>query len=138
MTNGSINIDDIKGKVAGISHGSTGSLSAENITIQGNLTIVINNPTKEIIAELRKIQVPIETSDTRDHGITTQRIKETRQSINWFKDLVSRMDKKVGKPTLAIRAGNVEVSRNELFWKDAATIANEYFRKGERTHLKSG
>ena len=50
MTNGSINIDDIKGKVSGISYDSTGRLSAEVINIQGNLTIVISNPTPEVIA----------------------------------------------------------------------------------------
>jgi hypothetical protein len=78
MTNGSINIDDIKGKVSGISYGNTGSLSADVINIGGSLTININNPTAEVIAELRKIQVPIPAAGTNDQGTTTGKAKETR------------------------------------------------------------
>ena len=58
-------------------------------------------------------------------------MKETRKSIDLFKNLLSRADEKVGAPTQSIRAGNVEVSRNELFLKDAGTMAYEYGQKGD-------
>jgi hypothetical protein len=54
MGDDSVNIDNIKGKVNGVSYGSTGSLSAEVINIQGNLTIVVNNATPEVVEGLRK------------------------------------------------------------------------------------
>jgi tetratricopeptide (TPR) repeat protein len=131
MGDDSVNIDNIKGKVSGVSHGSTGSLSAEVINIQGNLTIVVNNPTPEVIAELRKIQqAPIEVLEAKDQ-VTTQKVKETRKSIDLFKNLLSRADEKVGAPTQSIRAGNVELSRDELFLKDAGTMAYEYIQKGD-------
>ncbi len=124
-----INIDDIKGKVSGISYDSTGRLSAEVINIQGNLTIVINNPTKEVIAELKKIlQAPLVGSGINDQGITTQNVKETKQSINRIKSLLSKADKRIGKPTQAIKADNVEISRKELLLKDAGTMAYEYLQ----------
>jgi tetratricopeptide (TPR) repeat protein len=131
MTNGSINIDDIKGKVSGIIHGSTGSLSADVIRIEGNLTININNPTKEIIAELKQIQqAPLEASEIKNQ-VTTHDVKETKRSINFFKNLLSEADSKVGAPTQAIRAGNLQISRNELLLKTASTMANEYLLRGE-------
>jgi tetratricopeptide (TPR) repeat protein len=131
MGDDSVNIDNIKGKVSGVSYGSTGSLTADVIRIEGNLTININNPTKEVVAELLKIrEVPIAASETKDQA-TTQKVKETRKSIDLFKNLLSQADEKVGAPTQSIRAGNVEVSRNELFLKDAGTMAYEYGQKGD-------
>jgi tetratricopeptide (TPR) repeat protein len=131
MGDDSVNIDNIKGKVSGVSYGSTGSLSADVIRIEGNLTINFNNPTKEVIGELRKIlEVPIAASEIKDQ-VTTQKIKETRKNIDLFKNLLSQADNKVGAPTQSIRAGNVELSRDELFLKDAGTMAYEYIQKGD-------
>jgi tetratricopeptide (TPR) repeat protein len=45
--------------------------------------------------------------------------------------LLSEADEKVGAPTQSIRAGNIELSREELLLKDAATMAYEYGKKGE-------
>ena len=115
-----------KGRSVGISYGGTGSLIAEVINIGGNLTINIDNPTPEVIAELRKIQhVEIKASDT------TEKVKEARQSIDWVMDLVSKVDNKVGAPIQAIRAGNMEISRNELLSKDAEAKAYEHWSKGD-------
>lgn len=132
MTDGSIKIDNIRGKVSGISYGSSGSLSADVINIQGNLTIVINNPTQEVISDLKRIQqVPLQIVDTSTTSNTTQDSKETRQSIELFKKLLLKGDDKTGTPMHSIKAGNVEISRDELLTKDAGTMAYEYIMRGD-------
>jgi hypothetical protein len=42
--------------------------------------------------------------------------------------LLSKADKRIGKPTQAIKADNVEISRKELLLKDAGTMAYEYLQ----------
>lgn len=128
MSGGSIDIDDIQGDVSGVTIGSTGSLSAKRIIVRGN---VINNvnPTSEVMAELRKI---LEGSQIENQVVTRPELEEIKDVIKWFMNLITnKTDKKIGRETQTIKAGNLQVSRNELLLKEANLKAYEHWQKGE-------
>ncbi|MDQ6865242.1 MAG: tetratricopeptide repeat protein [Thermoproteota archaeon] len=119
MSDGSIDIDDTQGDVSAIIKDIMGSIDAKIINVGGNL--VINNSTTKERATLKKIQdLSTETNAIEKGIITREEFNALQRAITEIKNLLER------NQAYSIKAGNVQVSRNELSLKEILLKGNEY------------
>ena len=112
MANDSIDIDDTKGDVSGVIKDSIGSIAGKVVKIGVNL--VINNYTNQEVAALKKLKAPSEISSTEQERV----IQSLLQGIKEIKNLLET------NQAQTIKAGNVQISHNEL-------LSNELILKGD-------
>ena len=120
MTNGSINIDDTHGDVSGVIKDRMGSIVARSVYVCGDL--VIKNSTLEDRETLKKIKdLPTKINASEKGNITREEFNALQAQLG---TLISLIQKNLA---FSIIAGDVQVSRTELFVKEIILKGNECF-----------
>src|SRR5437867_871341 len=126
------NTKDIQadGDVIGTDISGDHNIIGKDIKIINRTVVQIVNPSKEAVAELRKI-IDLNTSITMTQQLPeVSSIKDsqiTEGHINKFLDVMEKADAKAGKRTNKISLDNLQISRNDLLLKKFMLEGNRYF-----------
>jgi tetratricopeptide (TPR) repeat protein len=134
-----IAIHDTKGDVFGTEVSGSGNVIGKELyTVHGNvlnLNISGGSVSKETIERLEKMvasPMPLKT-ETLTHSSENNMIKETisKQQISNVLNKVNQIKNESGKQITEIRAGDLQISTNDLLLKDIILRGNENFEKRE-------
>jgi tetratricopeptide (TPR) repeat protein len=143
-SNYSIGITDTKGDILGAGFSGSGNIIGKEVayTVQGNiLNFNISGGSsisKEFIEQLQKmVAVPTQLesqtspsqSTTEDNMIRLEETNTTKQQISNILNEVNKIDNEKGTQIQEVKAGDLQISRNQLLLK-------EYVLKGNEHHFK--
>lgn len=134
----SIGIKDTKGDVFGVGSSGSGNIFGKNVgyIVQENVILNISsNDSKEVIDNFRKIfsvqtQLPATVAAKGDHEKDVTNLaefRETQQNISAVLQEVKQIGKKEGTHIQKIQAGDLQISTDDLFVKDALARGTELF-----------
>ena len=141
-TGPSIDIKDTKGDVIGVGSSGSGNISGKVVdyTVNGNvINLNVNNMSSEVVKNLKEIlsvqtQLPAADSTKEDYkkDVTKfEELKDTQQKITNVLDEVKQIEKKEGTQIRKIKAGDLQISTDDLFVKNALAKGTELYYKGE-------
>jgi tetratricopeptide (TPR) repeat protein len=126
-----MNIQDVKGDAIGTSVSGIGNFVGKDIsyTVKDNV-FNFNNPSIEILAELRKLLlIPTEISTNRDsdtnYTTTLQDLRILEKRIEELLNLVKVTDTKLKTQTIEINAGELHFSRVDLLLKRTIVLVEQ-------------
>jgi tetratricopeptide (TPR) repeat protein len=140
----SIGITDTKGDVFGAGVSGSGNIIGKEVgyTVQGNIiNLHIDSVSNEVIEGLRNIlTIPtqIEQISTIKNERNTKEIENksyktmvAKQQISQVLEDVKKVEEKEGTQIQEIKAGELQISRNELLLTQYILKGNEYYYKNE-------
>jgi tetratricopeptide (TPR) repeat protein len=139
----SIGITDTKGDVFGTGFSGSGNITGKEVayTVQGNVlnfNISGSSITQEFIEQFQKmVAVPTQLesptspnkSTTKDNIIKQEETSIAKQQISNVLNEVNKIEDKTGTEIQEIKAGDLQISRNELLLKEYLLKGYEYYYK---------
>jgi len=146
-TRPSIDIKNMGGDVFGVDASGSGNIFGKEVAYTVNRNVInlnVSNLSNDVAEKLRKIlsaqtQLPSIVA-TREHykkhttkkNVTKlEHLRETQQRISNVLNDVKKIGKKEGTQIHKIRAGDLQISKNDLLVKDALTRGTELYYKGQ-------
>jgi tetratricopeptide (TPR) repeat protein len=141
----SANISNTSGDVLGTGLTGSGNIIGKEVgyTVQGNVLNIQNiqissNESRDIIDTLQRMMT-VPTQVEQASGTITDKLLKAKleesetaqQQINTILNDVNSIGKKEGTDIQQIKAGDFQISRNELSLKEIILKGNEYFYKNE-------
>ena len=136
MAKDSIDINRIKGDVIGGKIEGTGNFAGKtvNYVAQGDIIYILNLPTESKSA-LKESSIPTQISAIRDRETTIdtrtlQRINAMEERINEILNLLTKVSDKNKMQIKQVKAGELQISRNDLLIRAYIFSGNEHYFSG--------